>query len=206
MFLEKYPEIFNNSSENEVEMDIDEGKTRPKKPNLVEIRKRLLCKRTTEAFTDYRGIESDSSLTLVGKIIKLQEVISNATRRKIHYASLQGQLLEDCFRESKEAYKRMLEWVNMKKRWELFLRKLYKLVLKFNDLTFCTVSLRFICYNIKVIEEICKPLQKYSRQGHGWPRQNFIFHCQGSLGYYLHSLPRLPWQRGIHGSSIDLVH
>ena len=49
-----------------------------------------------------------------------------------------------------------------------------------------------------------QPLQKYSRQGHGRPRQNFIFNCQGSLGYYLRSLPRLPWQRGIHGISINL--
>ena len=38
-FWRKYPEIFRDSSENEVEMDIDEGKTRPKKPNLAEIRK-----------------------------------------------------------------------------------------------------------------------------------------------------------------------
>ena len=72
-------------------MDIDKGKTRPKKPNLVEIRKRLLCKRTIKAFTDYRGVESDPNLTLVERIIKLQESISNVTRRKIHYVSLQGQ-------------------------------------------------------------------------------------------------------------------
>ena len=39
-FWKKYPEIFNDSSENEVEMDIDESKTRPKKTNLVEIRKK----------------------------------------------------------------------------------------------------------------------------------------------------------------------
>ena len=155
-FWRKYPEIFRNSSENEVEMDIDEGKTRPKKPTLTEIREKLLCKRTTEAFTDYRGIESDPNLTLVEKIVKLQEVINDATRRKIHYASLQGQLLEDCFRESKEAYKRTLEQINMKKRWALFLHKLHKLVLKFNQISFCTLSLRFICYNIKAIEEICK--------------------------------------------------
>ena len=116
----------------ETEMDIDEGKTRPKKPNLAEIREKLLCKRMTEAFTDYRGVESDPSLTLVERIIKLQETIGDATRRKIHHASLQGQLLEDYFRESKEAYKRTLEQVNMKKRWALFLRKLHKLVLKFN--------------------------------------------------------------------------
>ena len=43
-FWRKYPEIFRNSSENEVEMDIDEGKTRPKKPNLAEVREKLLCK------------------------------------------------------------------------------------------------------------------------------------------------------------------
>ena len=158
VFWKKYPEIFNDSSENEVEMGIGEEKTRPRKPNLglAEIRKRFLCKRMTKAFTEYHGIESDPNLTLVEKIIKLQEVIGDATRRTIHYASLQGQLLENCFCESKEAYKRTLEQVNMKKRWALFLRKLHKLVLKFNQLAFCTVSLCFICYNIKAIEEICK--------------------------------------------------
>ena len=110
----------------------------------------------TEVFTDYRGIESDPNLALVEKIMKLQEVINDATRRKIHYVSLQGQLLEDCFCESKEAYKRTLEQVNMKKRWALFLHKLHKLVLKFNQLAFCTVSFCFVRYNFKAIEEICK--------------------------------------------------
>ena len=153
-FEKKYPKIFSNFSE--TEMDIDEGETRPKKPNLAEIREKLLCKRTTEAFTDYRSVESDPNLTLVEKIIKLQEAIGDLTRRKIHYASLQRQLLEDCFCESKEAYKRTLEQVNMKKRWALFLHKLHKLVLKFNKLAFCTVSLSFIRYNFKAIEEICK--------------------------------------------------
>ena len=105
-------------------MDIDEGQTRPKKPNLAEIRKKLLHKRTAESFKDYQGVMFDSTLSLVQKIIKLQEVIEDATRRKIHFAHLQGQLLEDCFHESKEAsaerssseaYKRMLEQINIKK-------------------------------------------------------------------------------------------
>ena len=98
----------------------------------------------------------DSTLNLVQKIIKLQEAIKDVTRRKIHFAHLQGQLLEDCFRESKEAYKRTLEQVNIKKRWALFLHKLYKLLLEYNQIEYCTVSLRFIRYNFKVIEEICK--------------------------------------------------
>ena len=63
-FWRKYPKIFNDSSENEVEMNIDEGKTRPKKPNLGEIKKRLLRNRTTQAFTDYHGVQYDPNLTL----------------------------------------------------------------------------------------------------------------------------------------------
>ena len=154
IFKKKYPKMFGDSSESE--MDIDEGKTRPKKPNLAEIREKLLRKRTAERFTDYHGVKSDNTLSLVQKIIKLQEAIKDATRRKIHFASLQGQLLENCFHESKDAYERTLEQVNIKKRWALFLRKLHKLVFEFNQLAHCTVSLCFICYNFKAIEEICK--------------------------------------------------
>ena len=99
--------MFGDSSESE--MDIDEGKTGPKRPNLAEIREKLLHKKTAERFTDYDGIMSDSTLSSVQKIIKLQEAIEDTAKRKIHFTSLQGQLLEDCFRESKEAYKRTLE-------------------------------------------------------------------------------------------------
>ena len=63
-FWRKYPEIFNDSSENEV----DEGKTRPKKSNLAEIRERLLCKRTAESFKHYQGVMFDSTLSLIQKI------------------------------------------------------------------------------------------------------------------------------------------
>ena len=78
------------------------------------------------------------------------------TRRKIHFASLQGELLQSCFEESKEAYKKTLEQVKIKRWWTLFLRKLHKLVLEYNQLEYCTVSLCFIHYNFKAMEEICK--------------------------------------------------
>ena len=149
-FWRKFPEIFRDSSENEVEMDIGEGKTRPKKPNLglAKIRKRPLCNRMTEA--------SDPSLTLMEKMIKLQKAISDATRRKIHYASLLGELLQNCFNESKKAYKKALEQTKIKRWWALFLRKLHKLIDQYKQLVFCSVSLHFIHYNFNVIEEICK--------------------------------------------------
>ena len=85
-----------------------------------------------ESLKDYQGVMSDSTLSLIQNIIKLQEAINDVTRRKIHFTSLQGQLFEDCFHQSKEAYKRMLEQINIKKLWALFLHKLHKLVLEYN--------------------------------------------------------------------------
>ena len=137
-------------------MNIDEVKTRPKKPNLGEIKERLLRNKTRDAFTDYHDVQYDRNLTLVERMIKLQKAIDDATRRKIHYASLLGELLQNCFNESKKTYKKTLEEVKIKRRWVQFLRKLHKLVLNYNQLQYCTVPLRFIQNNFKAIEEICE--------------------------------------------------
>ena len=125
-------------------METEEGKTRPKKPNLAEIRERLLCKRMTERFIDYQGVMFDSNLDLMAKINHLQKVIDDITRRKVCFASLLGELLQSCFDESKEAYKKTLEEVKIKRQWSQFLHKLHKLVLNYNQLQYCTVSLCFI--------------------------------------------------------------
>ena len=106
--------------------------------------------------TEYHGVESDPNLTLAEKMIKLQKAIGDATRRKIHFALLLGELLQMCFDESKEAYKKALEQAKIKRWWALFLHKLHKLVDQYNQLAFCTVSLCFVCYHFKEIEEICK--------------------------------------------------
>ena len=101
-FWEKYPEIFNDSSENEVEMDIEvdtKMKTKPpidREKKLQKVEEKLLSKRTNERFTDYDGVMLDPNLTLTQKIIHLQKGIEDSTRRKIYYASLQGELFEKC--------------------------------------------------------------------------------------------------------------
>ena len=118
--MRKYPEIFSDSSEKEVEMDIDEGQTRPKKPSLAEIIERLLCKRTEERFTNYEGVMSDHNIGMTEKIIYLQKVIDSTTRRKVYFASLQGELLQSCFNESKEACKEILNLVQIKRPWVQF--------------------------------------------------------------------------------------
>ena len=104
-FWRKYPEIFDDSSDNGDEMDVDVDTTikpesRPivdREEKLRKVEKRLLSKRTNERFTNYDGVMSDDNLSLPQKIIHLQKAIGDATRRKIHYASLQGELLENAF-------------------------------------------------------------------------------------------------------------
>ena len=64
---------------------------------------------------------SDDGLTLPEKVILLQKAIDDATRRKIHYASLQGQLLEKCFLQSRKVYKETLEKMKITMQWSIFL-------------------------------------------------------------------------------------
>ena len=152
--------MFGDSSE--TEMDIEVATTMETKPTidkekkLQKVREKLLSNKTHERFTNYDGVMSDDSLSLPKKIIHLQKAIDDATRRKILWASFQGELFEKCFCQSKKVYKETLEETKITREWALFLRKLYKLVLNYSELQFCTVSLRFFCCNFKIIKEICE--------------------------------------------------
>ena len=87
-------------------------KTKPPIDREEKLRKdeeKMLSKRTNERFTNYDGLMSDDSLSLPQKIIHLQKAIDDATRRKILWASLQGELFEKCFGQSKKVYKETLE-------------------------------------------------------------------------------------------------
>ena len=137
-------------------METEEGQTRPKKPNLAEIREGLPGKRTTKGFTEYNDVMFDCNLTSTKKIILFQKAMDDATRRKVYFASWQGELLQSCFNESKEAYEGTLKLVKSKGPWPQFLCELHKLVFNYNPLQYCTVSLRFIHNNFKAIEEIFK--------------------------------------------------
>ena len=112
-FLKEYPKIFNNSSENEVEMDIDIDTTMETKPTidrekkLKEVEEKLLSERTNERFTNYEGVFKDPNLTLTQKIIYLQKAIGDATRRNVLYTFLQGELLEKCFCQSKKVNEKL---------------------------------------------------------------------------------------------------
>ena len=159
-FLKEYPKIFNSSSENEVEMDIDTTmKTKPpidREEKLRKVEEKLLSNKSNESFTDYFDVPIDPKLTMAQKIIKLQKGVDDSTRRKIYYASLQGQLLEECLLQSKKVHKETLEETKITIQWSIFLRKLYKLIRNYSELQFCTVFLHFFHSNFKIIKEICE--------------------------------------------------
>ena len=124
-FWRKYPEIFDDSSENEVEMDTTmETESRPiidREEKLRKIEEKLLSNKTNERFTNNDGVMSDNNLSLPQEIIHLQKAIDNATRRKILWASFQGELFEKCFRQLKKVYKETLEETKFTRQWVLFL-------------------------------------------------------------------------------------
>ena len=123
---------------------------------LRKVEEKLLSKRTNKRFTNYDGVMSDDSLSRPQKIIYLQKAIDNATRRKILYASLQGQLLEKCFHQLKKVYGEILVETEITRRWAQFLRKLHRLALEYNKIIYCTVPLSYIRSNFKIIEGICE--------------------------------------------------
>ena len=101
-----------------------ETESRPivdREEKLRKVEEKLLCNKTKERFTTYDGVMSDDGLTLPEKAKLLQKAIDDATRRKIHYASLQGQLLEKCFLQSRKVYKETLENTKITMQWSIFL-------------------------------------------------------------------------------------
>ena len=154
--------MFSDSSGTGMDIDIDatmETESRPiidREEKLRKVEEKLLSNKTYESFTNCDGVMTDDNLSLPQKVIYLQRAIDNVTRRKIYYASLQGQLLEKCFLKSKKVYKETLEEMKITIQWLIFLQKLYKLILNYSELQFCTVSLRFFHSNFKIIKEICE--------------------------------------------------
>ena len=87
-----------------------ETESRPvidREEKLRKVEEKLLSKRTNERVTNYDGVMSDDSLSLSQKIIHLHKAIDDATRRKTHYASLQGELFEKCFLHRRKFIKKL---------------------------------------------------------------------------------------------------
>ena len=144
-FLKEYPKMFGNSSGTEMDVDVDTTmRTKPlidREEKLRKVEEKLLSKRTNERFTDCDGVMRDPNLTSTQKIIHLEKGIEDSTRRKIYYASLQGELFEKCCLQSKKVYKETLEETKFTKQWVLFLQKLYCSGIQSNHVLHCSFKL-----------------------------------------------------------------
>ena len=125
----KYPKMFDDSSGTEMDVDIDttmETESRPivdREEKLKKVEEKLLSNKTYESFTNYDCVMSDDKLSLPQKVIHLQKGIDDSTRRKTYYASLQGQLLEKGFLQSKKVYKETLKEMKITRQWLIFYKR-----------------------------------------------------------------------------------
>ena len=124
-FEREYPKMFGNSSGTEMDINVDTTmKTKPpidREEKLRKVEEELSSNKTHERLTNYDDVKPDDKLSLPQKIIYLQRAIDDATRRKIYYTLLQGQLLQKCFLQSKKVYKGTLEEMKITRQWSIFL-------------------------------------------------------------------------------------
>ena len=90
------------------------------------------------------------------EIILYQKAIDDMMRRHIYFTANQGKLLERCFIQERNVYKKTVKESGLSRQWAQFLRRLVKLTEDHNQLLYCTIDLEFIRRNFKIIQEICK--------------------------------------------------
>ena len=146
-FINEHPEIF------QVECCLEKvNKELDKK--IEDVEKTLLTSISMEPFTNYEGIENDRTLSTVQKIVLYQRAIDDKKRRHIYYSTNQGKLLEKCFIQGRDVYKKTLKESGLSRQWAHFLRRLVKLIEDYNRLLYCTIDLKFIRRNFNIVREI----------------------------------------------------
>ena len=79
---------------------------------IKDVEKALLTSISMEPFMNYEGIENDRTLSTVQKIVLYQKAIDDKKRRHIYFATNHGKLLEKCFIQGRNIYKK-----NSKRKW-----------------------------------------------------------------------------------------
>ena len=154
-FVNEYPEIFQvECGLEEVNEELERIVKHDKK--IKDVEEALLTSISMEPFTNYEGIENDRTLSTVQKIVLYQKVIDDTKRRHIYFATSQGKLFGKCFIQGRNIYKKTVKESGLSRQWAHFLRRLVKLIEDYNQLLYCTINLKFIRGNFKIIREICE--------------------------------------------------
>ena len=149
-FINEYPEIFQvECCLEEVNKELERITKHDKK--IKDVERALLTSISMEPFTNYEGIENDRTLSTVQKIVLYQKAIDNKKRRHIYFATNQGKLLEKCFIQGRNIYKKTLKESGLSRQWAQFLRRLVKLIEDYNQLLYCTINLKFIRRNFNIV-------------------------------------------------------
>ena len=100
-FWERYLKIFNDSFENEVEMETTmETESRPiidREEKLRKVEEKLLSNKAKERFTTCDGVMSDDGLTLLQKIIHLQKATEMQQEEKSTMLRYKDNCLKNAF-------------------------------------------------------------------------------------------------------------
>ena len=109
-----------------------------------------------EPFTNYEDIENDRTLLTIQKIVLYKKAIEDTKRKQIYFTVKQGELLEKCFIQGRNIYKKTLKDSGLSRQWAHFLQRLVKITEDYNRISYCTITLKFIQRNFKIIRQICK--------------------------------------------------
>ena len=77
----------------------------------------------------------------------------------IYFATNQGKLLEKCFIQGRNIYKKTVKESGLSRQWAHFLQRLVKLIEDYNQLLYCTINLKFIIRDFKIIQEYVNTIQ-----------------------------------------------
>ena len=110
-FVNEYPEIFHvECALEEVNEELERIVKHHKK--IKDVEETLLTSISMEPFMNYEGTENDRTLSTVQKIVLYQKAIDDMKGRHIYFVTNQGQLLENCFIQERNIYKK-----NCKRKW-----------------------------------------------------------------------------------------
>ena len=78
-----------------------------------------------------------------------QKAVDDTKKKQIYFAANRGKLLEKCFIQGRNIYKKTLKESGLSRQWAHFLRRLVKLSEDYNQILYCTITLKFIEKNSK---------------------------------------------------------
>ena len=84
---------------------------------IKDVEETLLTSMLMEPFTNYELIENDRILSTV----LYQKAIDDTKRRHIYFANNQGKILEKCFIQGRNIYKKTVKESGLSRQWAHFL-------------------------------------------------------------------------------------